>query len=148
MSCRAQKHGFSNGACLPRFFMLWSSVFCMLVGGHIVGYRFLLEAPGFRSFSLCVSKIPIGWIGFADFIFDSLFQFACVEKHGEATTVEADRCCCGQEAQHLLEEQLPTASQEDQNSRRISRKVCGRFAEAPWSLHRLRRSETLLSFLT
>ena len=30
-----------------------------------------------------------------------------------------------------LEEQMPTTSQEGQNSRRISRKVCGSFAEAP-----------------
>ena len=25
-----------------------------------------------------------------------LFQFACVEKHGETITVEAERCCCVQ----------------------------------------------------
>ena len=93
-----------------------------------------------------------------------------MEKHGE-TIAEAERCCCVQESQRLLEEQLPTASQEDQNSRRISRKVCGRFAEAPrklrgrvapclqasahivrvaqWSpsLHRLRRNTTFLPYL-
>ena len=32
---------------------------------------------------------------------------------------------------YILEELLPTVSQEDQNSRRISRKVCGSSAEAP-----------------
>ena len=50
--------------------------------------------------------------------------------HGETITVEAERCCCAQETQSLLAEQLPTASQEGQNSQRISRKVYGRCAEA------------------
>ena len=54
-----------------------------------------------------------------------------MEKRGETIAVEEERCCRVQEAQRLLEEQLPTASQEDRNSRRISRKVCGSFAEAP-----------------
>ena len=35
------------------------------------------------------------------------------------------------ETQCLLEEQLPTTSQEDQNSRRISQKVCGRRKGGP-----------------
>ena len=44
------------------------------------------------------------------------------EKHGITITLEAERCCCVQEMQRLLEEQLPTASQEDHG-------CCGRFAE-------------------
>ena len=63
-----------------------------------------------------------------------------VEKHRGTMVVEAERCCCVQEAKRLLEEQLPTASQEDQNSWHISRKVCG--AQACTGC-----SETLLSFL-
>ena len=47
----------------------------------------------------------------------------------EEKPLEAERCV--QETQRLLEEQLPTASQEAQNSWRISWKGCGRFAEAP-----------------
>ena len=93
---------------------------------------------------------------------------ACVlVHHGETNTVEAERCCL-QGTQCLLEEQLPTASQEDQDSLRFSSKVCGRFAEAPrkgapclqasapvavawvayWSprLHGLRRSTIFLPY--
>ena len=54
-----------------------------------------------------------------------------MEKQGETITAEEERCCCVQETQRLLEEQLPAAGQEDQNSRRSLRKLCGKFAQDP-----------------
>ena len=53
------------------------------------------------------------------FLSGSVFEWKSTEK-------EAEKCCCVQEAQHFLEEQLPTATQEDQNSG-----FRGRFDDAP-----------------
>ena len=69
---------------------------------------------------------------FAADMFFVCFIFQCVHRNAQRNDYSRrKRCRCVKETQRLLEEQLPTASQEDQNSRRILRKVCGRFAEAP-----------------
>ena len=65
---------------------------------------------------------------------NSLFQFVCVEEHGETTTVEAERCCCKQETQHLrraVANSKPRRPKQPADFVEGLRKVRGRFAEAP-----------------
>ena len=56
--------------------------------------------------------------------FDSLLQFACVEKHGETSTMEAE----GTRSAALTRRATANSKPGRPNSRRISRKVCGRFS--------------------